>query len=132
MDSSRSVFGAGALGIDLERIEAAARHEQELVAQYVTGGAQFAPEAETTAEQPRLGIGPAVDEAREIQCDQRKAIKRVADYRRRRVVGQTQAQRRTAIRPAFGFGLPALERDRHGLAVCRGLVVAEVSPRIGA
>src|SRR5262249_8568206 len=47
----------------LEGVEAGAQHEQELVAQHLAGGAQFAAEAVAFADQPRLAEGAAVLEA---------------------------------------------------------------------
>src|ERR1700682_1743239 len=46
--------------LDLERVEAGAQHEYELVAQHLTGGAQLAFEAMALPQQPRLAVGPAV------------------------------------------------------------------------
>src|SRR5258707_1376935 len=59
----------------LKGIEPGAQHEHELVAQNLTGGAQFAPIAMAFPQQPRLAVGTAIAEARKHQRDHGKPIK---------------------------------------------------------
>src|SRR5690349_518171 len=60
--------------LDVESVEAGAQHEDELVAQHLTGGAQLAVKAVTLAQQASLRIGAAIAERREYQRDQRETI----------------------------------------------------------
>src|SRR4051812_6653006 len=59
---------------DLERVEAGAQHEHELVAQHLTGGAQFTFITVTFAQQPRLAIGAAIAERGKYQRHRGYAI----------------------------------------------------------
>src|SRR5215212_1202836 len=60
--------GVGLL-LHLEGVETGARHEYELVAQHLAGGAQLAVIAMPLAQQARLAVGAAVTEGREYQRD---------------------------------------------------------------
>src|SRR3984957_20196535 len=59
---------------DFESVKARAQHEQELIAQHLSGGAQFAGIAMPLAQQPGLAVGAAVAKARKHQRDRRKPI----------------------------------------------------------
>ena len=54
-------------------------HEHHLIAQHVTGGAQFALESVTLAQQTGVGIRPAVGEFEKIQNDYFEAVHIVGD-----------------------------------------------------
>src|SRR5579863_4962010 len=60
--------------LDFESVKARAQHKQELVAQHLSGGAQFAGIAVPLAQEPRLAVGPAVAKARKHQRDRRKPV----------------------------------------------------------
>ena len=67
--------------LDLERIEAAAPHEQVLVAKHVADGPDLAGIAVALAQPARVGIGAAVGKGRERQGDDAEMIEafRTAD-----------------------------------------------------
>src|ERR1700689_890061 len=94
------VLGFGAHAVHFETVETGTEHEQELVAQHLAGGAQRALVAQPRAQQPRLGIGPSVIEARKFQRDQGETMHLAVERDGVRGVGQTQAQ----------LGVAALER----------------------
>ncbi len=103
---------ARALG-DLEGVEAAAAHEQRLIAQHLADRAQLAPIAVACAQQARVGVGAAVAEAGELERDHLKAVQLGRDLPGRLVGAQPDAARRIApgqgaalgkiIGPAFGY-----------------------------
>src|SRR5580692_4604467 len=78
----RVAFGAEREGFGVaflpgfERIEAGAQHEQELIAQHLSGGAQFTLVAMALAQKPRLAIGAAVTEAWKYQRNHRKPVEK--------------------------------------------------------
>ena len=53
----------------LERVEARAQHEEQLLEQHLADGAQLALEAVALAQQPRVGVGAAVAELRKLERD---------------------------------------------------------------
>ena len=67
----RPILGERAVA-DLESVDAAAAHEEQLVAQHIARGAQLAAETQPAAQQPRLRIGPPVGEAGKGQVTRSK------------------------------------------------------------
>src|SRR3546814_21193836 len=88
----------GVLVGHLEGIEAAAQHEQKLVAQHVADRAQLALEAVALAQQARIGIGTAVADARELQGAELEVAAILVDAGRRMVAFPEQAE--SALVPA--------------------------------
>src|SRR3954465_2364565 len=76
---------------DLDGIDAAAIHEEILVAQHVSGRPELALVAETLPEDARLGIAAAVGEFRELEHDELEALQIVGDGNRRLIALELQA-----------------------------------------
>ena len=95
--ASAKARGVGVL-FDLERIEAGADEEQELIAQHVAGGAQLAAKAVALAQLPGLAVSAAVAEGRKRQRDQRQPVEPRRELGNPAVVGPQHAGRRLAAR----------------------------------
>ncbi len=111
-----------------EGVEAAALHEEELVAQHLPDRAQLALVAVALAQQARIAIGAAVGEFGKFERDQREAGD-VAGDRGGMLPGlELDADRRAARQKLVLLALPPLETDDDGAGRRQSLVVGQELP----
>ena len=98
----------------------------ELIAQHFAGGAQGAAKAVSLANEPRLAIGAAVAEFREMQCDQRQLAEPGCKLGDAAVVRPGYAERAVAARERIGLGEKALRRHDHRPALRHACIIGNV------
>src|ERR1700722_4783406 len=100
----------------LEAVEAAARHEKQLIAAHVAGGTQLALEIPPLAQQACLRVAAPLAGPGKLRADQREA--RQIRCQPFNFVGGRQhyPQAAAALGPSIGLGLPLIEshNERHG------------------
>src|SRR5262249_53699179 len=117
--------------LDIERIEAGAQHEHELVAQHLTGGAQLALIAMTLTQQARLAVGAAVAEGREYQRDQREPIEIWHEIVEVAVVRPDHADLTAALEQRLGIFEKARGGDQHRTIAWKLGAVGSMEENIG-
>src|ERR1700723_1658964 len=99
----------------LEAVEAAARHEEQLIAAHMARGTQLALEVPALAQQARLGVAAALGGARKLRGDEREVRKIGRQLFNLVGGGEDYAQAAGAPGPGLGFSLPLIEPDDEGL-----------------
>ena len=106
----------------LEAIEAAARHKEQLIAAYIAGCAQFSGESPLVAQLPGLGVAASFGRPGEFCGDQTEVLQIRGDLlyvMRRR---EHHAQGRAARQPGIRLQLPLCQRhDQRRSRIARGL-----------
>src|SRR5580704_16756199 len=97
----------------------------ELIAQHVAGSAQRAGKAVRLAQQPRLAIGTAVAEFREMKRNQRQMAEPGLELGDTPVVRPGDAERAVAADQRVGVGEESLRRDDNRYAIRHRRVVGD-------
>ncbi len=119
-----------ALLLDLEGIEAGAQHEDELVAQHLPGGAEFAAILEALAQQPRLAVGAAVAERRKYQGHRGKPIEIGCEIVDIAVVRPDHAGLSLALQDALGILEKACCRNQNSRITGQLRTIGDMDERI--
>src|ERR1700722_18486801 len=101
----------------------------ELIAQHVAGGPQRAAKAVSLAQQPRLAIGAAVAEFREMQRYQRQVAEPRLELRDAAIVRPQNAERAVAPDQRVGLRQKSLRRhdDRNAIRNLRVVGNADIT-----
>src|SRR5579883_3446504 len=120
-----------ALLLRFKRIEAGAQHEHELIAQYLTGGAQLAVITKAFAQQPRLAVGAAVAEGRKNQRDDRKAIEKRREFVNVAVVGPDHSEFFEPVEKTLRILDEPRRRNQHGGTFRQFGAIGNVNENVG-
>src|SRR5262249_69620 len=120
-----------ALLLDFERIESGTQHKYELVTQHLSCRAELATKLVAFTQQTRLGVGAAIPEQREYQCNDSEPAEMRQQLLDVTIVRPDHPGLSLTLKNSIGISQKTLSRNQN-CAVCRNFrIICEMREFIG-